>query len=527
MTSLSYRSKKDYIILGLLALLIILVLVSNILHWYSINFGAGVMALILTLNAIVKHKRSTTILNSIANVCQKIRQGNFEARIVLTARRSTRGLPQLTSLANEVNAAIDICDAFVRESMLAMQAASEGKYFRKIRPEGMLGSFAHASRGINEAIDLLAQKEAAERSNTEMVNLVLEKVKELAEAASQGNLDERIDGEEFTEQYRDLAECMNELISSILEPIADTIRVLNLLAEGDLTQQIEHEYYGTFGEMKEALNSTINRLTSMVHQIQSAADAVASASSEITTGSEDLAHRTEQQASTLEQTAASMEEMTAAIRQNTQNAQQARDTSGKATDVAKKGGEIVDNTVDSMQKIQNSSKKVEDIIVVIDEIAFQTNLLALNAAVEAARAGDAGKGFAVVAGEVRSLAARAAGSAKEIKDLIKESVSHVSNGVKLVNEAGETLKEIVNSNTEVASYVTDIAKASEEQSTGIESINTTVSQMDESTQQNAALVEENTAAAKSLADQADDLQKLTLFFQVTESEEPTEASASY
>lgn len=292
----------------------------------------------------------------------------------------------------------------------------------------------------------------------------------------------------------------------------EAVKVLTGVAAGNLTQKMNLEYKGTFADIKKAVNATVDRLYDMVRRIMEAGQSVNSASGEISAGSADLAMRTEQQASSLEETAASMEEITATVKQNSKSATTASELSSKANVVAEQGGKVVEDAVGAMSNIEKSSQKISDIIGVIEEIAFQTNLLALNAAVEAARAGDAGKGFAVVASEVRALAGRSAVASKEIKALISESASQVKTGAGLVNQAGTTLKEIVGSVKQVASIISEIAAASVEQSTGIEEINSAIAQMDEATQQNAALVEENSAAAASLVSQAKELENLMSFF---------------
>lgn len=296
--------------------------------------------------------------------------------------------------------------------------------------------------------------------------------------------------------------------------MAEAVDVLEAISQGNLTHPMEGHYDGTFSDIKTAVNATIEQLRSMVMQINEAAESVSSASAEISSGSADLANRTEQQASSLEETAASMEEMTGTVRSNSENATNANKLSGNARDIAEKGGKVVENAVEAMFNIEKSSQKISDIIGVIDEIAFQTNLLALNAAVEAARAGDAGKGFAVVASEVRALAGRSATASKEIKQLISESAGQVKTGATLVNQAGDTLKDIVQSVRQVADIVSEISDATVQQSTGINEINSAISHMDEATQQNAALVEENTAAARSLSDQAASLLSMMQFFQI-------------
>ncbi|MEN8663572.1 MAG: methyl-accepting chemotaxis protein, partial [Polycyclovorans sp.] len=269
----------------------------------------------------------------------------------------------------------------------------------------------------------------------------------------------------------------------------------------DLTQSVQGDFKGTFGKLKDDANATVAQLTGIITQIKLATDTINTASREIAAGNLDLSRRTEQQAASLEETASSMEELTSTVKQNAENAKQANQLAIGATDVAGKGGAVVSKVVTTMADINDSSKKIADIIGVIDGIAFQTNILALNAAVEAARAGEQGRGFAVVASEVRSLAQRSAAAAKEIKTLISDSVSKIHGGSELVEQAGKTMDEIVQSVKRVTDIMGEITAASLEQSQGIEQVNQTITSMDEVTQQNAALVEEASAAARSLEDQ--------------------------
>ncbi len=298
--------------------------------------------------------------------------------------------------------------------------------------------------------------------------------------------------------------------------VADTIRVFSALAEGNLTQKIEAAYDGDFGRLRDDANRTVAKLTEVVGSIQSTANAVSTGASELSQGNANLSQRTEEQASSLEETASSMEEMTSTTTQNADNARQANQLAIQAREQAESGGSVVNEAVTAMNAINESSKKIFDIIGVIDEIAFQTNLLALNASVEAARAGEQGRGFAVVASEVRNLAGRSATAAKEIKDLIQDSVVKVEDGSRLVNESGSTLDEIVNAVKKVTDIVAEIAAASQEQSAGIEQVNKAVTQMDEMTQQNAALVEEAAAASASMSDQSARLNQMMAFFTTNE-----------
>jgi len=311
-----------------------------------------------------------------------------------------------------------------------------------------------------------------------------------------------------------LTTTLNSLCENVAKALDDLIKMLDALAEGDLTRRIAADYQGNFAVLKDNANKTAERIGATVADIKAATHEVTNASAEISTSTTDLSQRTEEQAASLEETSASMEEIATTVKKNAENAQQANQSATNAREVAGRGGEVVAKAVVAMGQIESSSRKISDIIGVIDEIARQTNLLALNAAVEAARAGEAGRGFAVVASEVRNLAQRASQAAKDIKDLITSSNSQVQGGVELVNKAGSALAEIVESINEVAHIVADIASASSEQATGIEQVNKALTQMDEVTQQNSALVEENAATAKTLEQQAHAMSERVSFFRV-------------
>lgn len=284
------------------------------------------------------------------------------------------------------------------------------------------------------------------------------------------------------------------------------------MSEGNLSKTIDDIFEGEFETLRIALNSTLGRLNGMVLEINDTADKVSTNASEINSATVDLSHRTEQQASSLEETSASIEHLMEIVTKNAADAERANELSAGASSKAENGGSIVSKAVNAMSEIELSSKKIADIIGVIDDIAFQTNLLALNAAVEAARAGEQGRGFAVVASEVRNLAQRSAEAAKEIKDLINDSVSKVSDGTSLVNQSGETLVTIVDAIKDVSELVSNINEASQQQSQGINQVNLAISQIDGTTQQNAAMVEEATAAAGNMSEQAQTLLKLVQFF---------------
>jgi methyl-accepting chemotaxis protein len=292
------------------------------------------------------------------------------------------------------------------------------------------------------------------------------------------------------------------LVRSIVRPLDEAIFIAETVAAGDLSKEFETERGGEFGRLLRGMGEMEDTLTDVVTRIKASTDSIVTASREIAAGNQDLSSRTEEQASALEQTAASMEELTSTVKQNADNARQANQLALSASEVAVKGGDVVGQVVSTMASINASSRKIVDIIGVIDGIAFQTNILALNAAVEAARAGEQGRGFAVVASEVRNLAQRSAAAAKEIKGLIDDSVGKVDAGTALVGEAGKTMEEIVGSIRRVTDIVGEITAASHEQTQGIEQINQAITQMDQVTQQNAALVEEAAAAAGSLQEQA-------------------------
>ena len=401
--------------------------------------------------------------------------------------------------------------------MLAEKAQREAEERAAADKEKLRREAEEAARTAEEKAE--QEKRAAAERDAAMQKVAEEfqaAVGSIVNAAVAGDFSQRVDLDGKTGLVFNVGTAINSLCENVANALDDLVKMLNALADGDLTQRITASYEGSFALLKDNANKTAERISSTVSDIKSAAREVTNASMEITTSTTDLSQRTEEQAASLEETSASMEEIASMVKKNADNAQQANQSAGGTRDVAGRGGEVVAQAVTAMARIEELSRNISEIIGVIDEIARQTNLLALNAAVEAARAGDAGRGFAVVASEVRSLAQRSSQAAKDIKDLIVNSGGQVKEGVELVNRAGSALNEITDSIKQVADLVSDIANASAEQATGIEQVNKALSQMDEVTQQNSALVEENAATAKTLENQAKNMDERLAFFRLDE-----------
>jgi methyl-accepting chemotaxis protein len=334
----------------------------------------------------------------------------------------------------------------------------------------------------------------------------------LIQSASQGDFSQRLNLTNKDGFFKRVSEGLNTIVSTTNVALQDVIRVLGALAQGDLSLRIERDYQGEFALLKRDTNTTLNRLNEIIFNISQASQTIATSTSEISAGTTDLSARTEEQASSLEETAASMEEITQIVRKSQDNALTANQLTAQAVNIARAGDKSVEQTAVAMKAINEASSRIANIIGVIDELAFQTNLLALNAAVEAARAGEQGRGFAVVAGEVRNLAQRSAGAAKEIKSLIADSVQKVNDGTSLVESSRSTLRSIVHEVLQVSEMMQSIVNSATEQTQGIEQINTALLQMDQITQQNAALVEEASAASETMADQARAMDDMLQFF---------------
>ncbi|TCT23158.1 methyl-accepting chemotaxis protein [Thiobaca trueperi] len=434
------------------------------------------------------------LVGEITGIVNGATQGDFSRRLEL-ADKSGFG----REIAEGLNRLAETTDVGLRDVTRVANALAAGDLSQTITKD-YPGLFGQTKTGVNGTVTAL----------TGVVN----EIRRIVDAANQGDFSIKLDLAGKQGFAKDIAQLLNQLSDTTEVGLKDVMRVAQALAEGDLTQTITKDYPGLFGETKAGVNTTVANLKDLVSRIREAVDTIGTASNEIATGNQDLSQRTEEQASSLEETASSMEELTSTVKQNADNARQASQLAISASDVALKGGTVVSASVETMAAISESSNKIADIIGVIDGIAFQTNILALNAAVEAARAGEQGRGFAVVAAEVRNLAQRSANAAKEIKTLIGDSVAKVDAGTVQVNEAGQRMTEIVQSIKRVTDLVAEISAASNEQSSGIEQVNQAIIQMDDVTQQNAALVEEAAAAAESLEEQAQKLASVVAVFKL-------------
>lgn len=395
-------------------------------------------------------------------------------------------------------------------------------------------AFAAVRQGnIQEAIDTLHENEEVSRKIDDAAQSIVDSKLKLSESTwQQNNVD-------FQAARRNMLLFMFIAVAIGLAlaywiarqfsaPLAETVKVLRKVADGDLTPSLEVETKDEVGQMAKALNEALDHLRQLLDEVTASSANVSSASQQLAATAENIAAGSQEQAASLEETSASLEEITAAVRQNADNAKEANTLAASSRDAAEQGGAVVSNAISAMSEINAASARISDIITTIDEIAFQTNLLAVNAAVEAARAGEQGRGFAVVASEVRNLAQRSAAAAKEIKLLIQDSLRKVDRGSELVNRSGETLQGIVSSVKHVTDIVGEIAAASAEQSAGIDQVNTAMTQMDRVTQSNASQTEELSSTAQALSEQSTRLLTLVQKFKITgESKLGDELRASF
>ncbi|NOU25188.1 MAG: PAS domain-containing protein, partial [Methylotenera sp.] len=401
-------------------------------------------------------------------------------------------------IKNNLNDCGHAIKALVADGNLLAQAAEDGVLTTRADATQHLGEYRKVVEGLNATLDAIVTPLNMAASNLDSI--------------AQGNIPDRIT-DHYNGDFNNIKDNLNTCIESINALVGDVQMLADAASDGRVSVRADaSSHQGDFRKIVEGVNETLEMIVNPIATVKVAVETISTAAKEIAQGNADLSRRTEEQAASLEKTAASMEELSSTVKQNSDNAKQANQLATAASGVAIKGGDAVSEVVTTMADINASAKKIEDIISVIDGIAFQTNILALNAAVEAARAGEQGRGFAVVAGEVRNLAQRSASAAKEIKELITDSVSKTAEGTRQVENAGNTMHEIVTSVKRVSDIISEIAAASTEQSAGIEQVNEAVMKMDDMTQQNTALVEEAAAAAESMMEQADELMNAVSVF---------------
>jgi methyl-accepting chemotaxis protein len=496
--------------LGLIAIFIFSIMITSLMMW-RVSVG------------IVKSLKSTR------EIARSIAIGNLNSTIDISKD------DEIGDLLREMNTMQQAINAFVMAQEAMATQHNNGFIQAKLDTTKFEGTYAQMAHQVNalvqsriavtqQVLSIISQYAKGDFSadmeslpgETQIITQTVNSIKSallainneielLAKAGANGDFSKRANANAFDFMFHNMLNDLNLLLSTCDNGFNDILRVSNALAQGDLTKKISNTYPGTFGKVQEGINSTVENLQALISEIKQSTHQINTTAQEIAEWNNDLSNRTEKQAASLEETASSMTELTSTVQHNAENAKQANELAKDAAEIANQGGVVVGSVVTMMDDINDSSRKVVEIISVIDNIAFQTNILALNAAVEAARAGEQGRGFAVVATEVRNLAQRAAAAAGEIKGLISNSVEKVEEGSQLVERAGKTMREILNSVQGVTGIMQEITAASLEQSMGIAQVNNAITQMDEVTQQNAALVEQAASGAESLEDQAKNL----------------------
>ena len=512
--------------------------IGNIKIGTRLSVGFGIVIALLIIVAVV----AVTRINHINQTADLIVKDRY-AKVVITNEIQDHQANQARYLRNAVIAADNSQPINIWLEKVDQESKANNALFDKLKPmitlpkgvallDATVAHRAAYAEARSKLLKLLSEDKVAEAATFllgdfqkpqqdffEGVEALTKFQEELMAADGQKMEDDGAVAKLVTEVLTVLATVLGIAIAiitarSITTPIREAVDFATKVADGDLTTQVVAKTHDETGQLLAALSHMQQNLVRIVGTVMQGSEGVATASAEIAQGNNDLSARTEQQASALEETAASMEELSSTVQQNADTARKANQLALNASGVAVKGGEVVGQVVDTMKGINDSSRRISDIIGVIDGIAFQTNILALNAAVEAARAGDQGRGFAVVASEVRSLAGRSAEAAKEIKSLIGASVERVEQGTALVDQAGTTMTELVDSIKRVTDLMSEISAASNEQAAGVSQVGEAVTQMDQVTQQNAALVEEMAAAASSLKGQAGDLLQTVAVFKL-------------
>lgn len=434
------------------------------------------------------------LISEIKEVVEAAKSGNFTRAIVV---ENKQGFGR--DIGESLNQLIQTTNAGLTDMMRVAKALADGDLSQTIT-QSYQGSFAETTAAMNTTVATL--------------NQIVGEINKVVDGASNGDFSHHILLTEKKGYAKRLGELLNRLNENANQALNDIAEVAQFVAVGNLKNTINRDYPGLFGKTASAINTTVFNLKELIQAVVEAVRFINTASQEIAAGNQDLSSRTDEQASSLSETASNMEEILSVVRHTNRHATDANNLAQNASKIATKGGEVVNAVVTTMGEITTSSRRISDIISVIDSISFQTNILALNAAVEAARAGELGKGFAVVAAEVRGLSLRTVSAAKEIKELIHDSVAKVERGTVQTDQAGSTMETVVSSIVDVTNIMSEISDASHQQRAGIEQVNEAVTLMEDATQQNAALVEEASAAAQSLEEQAKQLQKMVALFRV-------------